>query len=65
MVQKIDLAKKMSFGVQWLQKFNLGHGDLDMAPNFDRDPLEIATDPKNLVFDPKMSKMGRNQKSEI
>ena len=45
------------------RKFNLGHGDLDMAPNFDPDPLVMAPDPKNYIFDPKMSKMGRNQKS--
>ena len=34
-----------------------------MAPNFDPDPFVIVPDTKNLVFDPKMTKMGRNQKS--
>ena len=36
----------------------------DMALNFDPDPLVIVADPKNLVFDVKMTKMGRNHKSE-
>ena len=35
-----------------------------MAPNFDADALVIVPDPKTFVFDPKMLKMGRNQKSE-
>ena len=46
------------------RKFNLEHGDLDMAPNFNADPLVIVPDPKNLIFNPQMSKMDRNQKSE-
>ena len=43
-------------GPNGFRKFNLGHGDLDMAPNFDADALVIVPDHKNIVFDPKMLK---------
>ena len=44
------------------RKFNLGHGDLDPAPNFDPDALVIVPDPKNLIFDPKYRKMTKKLK---
>ena len=44
------------------RKFNLGHGDLDPAPNFDPDALAMVPGPENLVFDPKISKMSKNLK---
>ena len=54
--------KTCNLGWNGFRKFNLGHADLDMAPNFHPDPLVIVPDPKKRIFDTKMSKMGRNQK---
>ena len=65
MVQNINLAKMVKNHkkcLEWLQKFDLGHGDLDMAPNLDPDALVMVPDPKNLVFDPKYQKMSKNPK---
>ena len=44
------------------RKFNLGHGDLDPAPNFDPDALAMVPNPKNLVFDPKYRKCRKKLK---
>ena len=46
-------AKSLNSVWNGFRKLNLGHGDLDMAPNFDLDALVIVPDPKKPCFQSK------------
>ena len=47
------------------RKFNLGHGDLDPAPNFDPDALAMVPDPKKPCFWLKMTKKVEKTKKKL
>ena len=65
-VLKNNLAKMIenTLNLVWngFRKFNLGHGDLDPAPNFDPDALAMVSDPPKHIFWPQISKMPKNLK---